>query len=98
HLFYRIAGSNGSLSRRFFLTSASSGGLPFGSNALLLIHLVVINQLNKSHLGIISQTILQLNDPGITARPGGHFFRNLTKQDRNRLFILKIAEYGPTRM
>src|SRR5690606_15381970 len=88
----------GSSPTGFLLATASSRRLTLFGLTVLLINLIVIHQLDESHLSVITQPVLQLYNPRVTSGAGSHLFGYLTEQYRYRFLVLQVAEYGTARM
>src|SRR5690606_8841467 len=97
-LLSRFVGTSlhGSCSARL-LTSASSCSFLL-CRSTFDVHVIVVHQFDKSHLGVIAKAVLKLDNPRVATWTVSHFLRNLTEKDRYRFFVFQVAKYHPTRV
>src|SRR5690606_26710656 len=89
---FRSSCCTSSLSR----TSSASSSSFLSWLSIFKHQLIEIYQFDDTHLGIVTQTITGLNDPGISTWSVTHFFCYLSKKHFDSLFALYHRESHPS--
>ena len=75
----------------------TTGASCFFSSSLSHV-LIIVNQFDKAHFSVISQTVTGFDNTGITSRTICNLYRDFLEEFSNGIFVLQIAEYYTTRI
>lgn len=66
---------------------------------LILSHvLVVVNEFDEAHLGIVTQTVASLDDASVATRTVGNLHRDFLEEFSYSILVLQVAKYYTTRV
>src|SRR5690606_2621140 len=94
--FRSFLGSNSSIfssrcsSGRSFTFSATTASSFFDFFLTSVVEFVEVDQFDHRHISVISKTVTQFDDPGVSARTVSNFCRYITEQIRYSVLVAKV--------